>query len=695
MAMKVKGITIELSADTTGLEKALKGINKSLSDTQKDLKEVNKALNLDPKNLELVEQKQRLLTKAVDETTKKLKALKEAQNNLADRDSDVGQRQYDALTREISACEKKLKDLNKEQKEFNKAADDAKFSATGLGSALEKMSEGADKVAQKTAAISAAAAGALVGLGALVVKSSEFADEMLTTSQQTGLSTDTLQEMRYAAEGVDVPLETIVSSIRKMKGHLDDSSGVWDQIGVEVKDQKGEYRDIEDIFFDSVQALGEMENETQRDVVAMDLFGRSADDLAGILDDGGAKLRQLGQEAHDIGAIVSPEDLEALGEFNDKIEAMKMQLSAAGAQLAVPVLEALQPVIESVANAMTTLGQIISSLNPKFVQIAVIALTIIAAISPLAKLFSGLTSGIRMFTQVIPFAVTGIKALSAAFTAFVSNPYVLIIGLIIAALVALGLAIADVVKNWDTLSTGGDTMLTALRAGFESLSDKASSAAESIGSAFRGGFENVKSFASEFVDSVKSAMSKVGDALSKSGEFVGKVIDAFKSMVSRVTGFFNELIGKAKSAGANVLESFADGVKSVINSVIQAFKNLGQQIASVWATITGEAKQAGTQTAKAYTDGMNQGPRPVMSTPYTPYTTPPGGYGANQMYSSPNGAGSGELLGAINTLNSNLSRLGGGANINVELVGSAKNIFDTVRVQNSKLQTATGYHALA
>ena len=693
MAMKVKGITIELSADTTGLEKALKGINKSLSDTQKDLKEVNKALNLDPKNLELVEQKQRLLTKAVDETTKKLKALKEAQDKLRDKDSEQGQRQYDVLTREISACEKKLKDLNKEQKVFQAQADEAKLRATAFGSALDKLSSGAEKVAQKTAAISAAAAGALVGLGALVVKSGEFADELLTMSQQTGLSTDTLQEMRYAAEGVDVPLETIVSSVRKMKSHLDDSSGVWDQLGVEVRNQKGEYRDIEDIFFDSVTALGDMENETQRDVMAMNLFGRSADELAGILDDGGAKLRELGQEAHSIGAIIPEDDLQTLSEFNDKIEQMKVQLSTAGAQLAVPVLEAMGPVIDSVCSALSALGQALANVNPKFIQIAVVALTIVAAISPVTKVFSALTSGIGAFAKAIPYAITGIEALSSALTSFVSNPYVLIIGLIAAALIALGFAIADVVENWDTLSTGGDTTLTALRVGFEEISSSAASAGESIASAFQSGFETVKGLASEFGSAVSEAMNSVGDALGSAGEFVGEVIDAFKDMVGKVTSFFGELINNAREAGSNVLSAFADGVKSVINSVIQAFKNLGQQIANVWGTITGQAKAAGTDTARAYADGVGQGPRPVMP---TPLTTPPSGYGANPVYSSPNGAGSGALLGAINTLNSNLTKMGAGAtNVNVELVGSAKNIFDTVRVQNNKLQTATGYHALA
>ena len=58
MSTKVKGITIELGADTTGLESALKNVNKELRSTQSQLTSVNKSLKMDPSNVELLEQKQ-------------------------------------------------------------------------------------------------------------------------------------------------------------------------------------------------------------------------------------------------------------------------------------------------------------------------------------------------------------------------------------------------------------------------------------------------------------------------------------------------------------------------------------------------------------------------------------------------------------------------------------------------------------
>ena len=107
---KIRGITIELGADTSGLSKALKDINSDIGKTAKDLKDVEKLLKLDPKNTELLEQKQRLLNDRIGETKTKLEALKTAQSQV-DLSTEEGQRQYDALTREIASCEAELKQL--------------------------------------------------------------------------------------------------------------------------------------------------------------------------------------------------------------------------------------------------------------------------------------------------------------------------------------------------------------------------------------------------------------------------------------------------------------------------------------------------------------------------------------------------------------------------------------------------------
>lgn len=134
MADRIKGITVEINGDTTGLSKALQGVNKEIRNTQSQLKDVNKLLKLDPGNTELITQKHKLLQQAVEETKKKLQALKEAQKQADEalKNGTITQEQYDGLQREIEETTQKLKSLE----------DQANQSAT----AVQKIAAAGDKM---------------------------------------------------------------------------------------------------------------------------------------------------------------------------------------------------------------------------------------------------------------------------------------------------------------------------------------------------------------------------------------------------------------------------------------------------------------------------------------------------------------------------------------------------------------------
>lgn len=110
MANRIKGITIELNGDATGLQDALKGVNGSLGNTQKALSDVTKLLKLDPKNTALVEQKQKLLADAVEQTREKLDALESAQEQVqqAFDKGELGEDKYLAFQRELEATRGQL-----------------------------------------------------------------------------------------------------------------------------------------------------------------------------------------------------------------------------------------------------------------------------------------------------------------------------------------------------------------------------------------------------------------------------------------------------------------------------------------------------------------------------------------------------------------------------------------------------------
>ena len=191
---KVRGITIELGADTSGLSKALKSVNTEIGKTQRELKDVEKLLKLDPKNTELMEQKQRLLGDRIGETKDKLEALKEAQKQVGDElaKTGQGQEQYDALTREIASCENELKNLERE-------ANSSYQALMKVGEAGDKISAVGDKISsagQKLMPLSAAAA----GIGAGIIKTTaDFDASMSKVAAVSGAAGEDFDKLRDKA----------------------------------------------------------------------------------------------------------------------------------------------------------------------------------------------------------------------------------------------------------------------------------------------------------------------------------------------------------------------------------------------------------------------------------------------------------------------------------------------------------------
>lgn len=121
MASRIKGITVEIGGDTTGLDKALKSVNSTITSTQSSLRDVNKLLKLDPSNTELLSQKHKMLGEAIGATKEKLETLKAAQEQAKAQleSGDLGQDKYDALQREIVATEQELRRLQEQAIESN------------------------------------------------------------------------------------------------------------------------------------------------------------------------------------------------------------------------------------------------------------------------------------------------------------------------------------------------------------------------------------------------------------------------------------------------------------------------------------------------------------------------------------------------------------------------------------------------
>lgn len=422
MAEKIRGITIELGGDASGLSQALKDVNSEINNTQKQLKDVEKLLKLDPKNTELLAQKQKLLSDQIQNSKTKLEQLKQAQATMDQNGVDKNSAQYMALQREIISTETDIKNLESASKQTSNAM-------SAIGQAAEKVSKGAQKVADATKKVSAAAGGALVAIGGLAIKTAKSADELSTLAKQTGFSVEELQKFQYASDLVDVSVDDITGAATKMKKAIASDSKELADLGVKTRNADGSMRDMNDVFYDTLKALGGIQNETERDAKAMAIFGKSADSLAGIIDDGGEALKNLGKEAEDMGLIMSEDTVDSLNEVNDQMDKLKAQATATLAQEGAKAMEALMPLFEKVISGLTSIVEWIGTLDSEQLNTIITILAVVAAISPLASLISKISGMIAY----IPTLITGI---GTAMTWLMANPIVLVIAGIVA-LVAL------------------------------------------------------------------------------------------------------------------------------------------------------------------------------------------------------------------------------------------------------------------
>jgi len=263
---KVRGITIELNADASGLTKALTSVNKEIGSTQKQLKDVERLLKMDPGNTELLEQKQRLLNDQIGNTKDKLEALKQAQKEVGEelKKTGEGQEQYDALQREIIAVENELKNLEKAAIQSSNAM--AKISE--VGDKLQDVGGKIETVGNKMMPVSAAAAGLTAGI---IKTTADFDASMSKVAAVSGAAGEDFDKLRAKAREMGATTKFTASDAAdamnymamagwKTEQMLDGVSGIMNLAAASGE----ELATTSDIVTDALTAFGMTAEESSR-----------------------------------------------------------------------------------------------------------------------------------------------------------------------------------------------------------------------------------------------------------------------------------------------------------------------------------------------------------------------------------------------------------------------------------------------
>lgn len=590
MASRIAGITIEIGGDTTKLQSSLKSLDKSIKDTKNELKDIDKLLKFDPSSTELLRQKQVRLKEAISETENRLTELKNAQSGVAE-----GSKEWDALQREIIATEGDLKRLKEEQRAFGDVASQVLKAA---GQKVKDFGSKVQNVGKKLQPLSTAATGALTALGGLAYKAVQSADDLNTLAKQTGFTTDEIQELKYASEFVDVSFESMMDALRKLKPKITEDNKALQELGVSTKNADGSTRSATDVFYDAVTALSQVENETERDQLAMELFGKGADELAGIIDDGGAALQQYTQEAKDLGVVMDGETLDSLNTINDVIDKLKKEGGAALTKLGATFATAFAPALTKVKGVIEKVTKAIEKLTPAQAETILKIVGIVAATAPLIK-----TIG-----SVISIGGTLVKGIGAV-VGVLGGP----LSIALAAIVAAGVL---VYKNWDkikeyalklkdalatawnniktTAVATWDNVKTTVSDKWEDIKTTISTKVSNIKTTISDGWNNIKTNVSTTIDNIKTAVSDKWDSIktsisTKATGIKTTVTDKFNAIVRKIKEIFtfDFKLPSLKLPSWDTIKGTLDGIVRNVKSKFDFGFSLPTLKLPSWDTIKG------------------------------------------------------------------------------------------------------------
>ncbi len=614
MANRIKGITIELNGDATGLQDALKGVNGSLGNTQKALSDVTKLLKLDPKNTALVEQNQKLLADAVEQTREKLDALESAQEQVqqAFAKGELGEDKYLAFQRELEATrgqlgkyETDLASLETEQERLgsNTQRLEKLFAATGksvddyadvLGSRLTSAIKGgyasADQLQSAFCKVAKSAANSKEELQALV----EVVDDVDSAAKKN--KGETLMQVAELSDALQATMGQAAATVGKS------FAGVTAGAAAAATATTGLLARLGDGFNKAVNQIGASTGATGKDLkqlgqiaqaVCSHNFGDSLEDVA----DGISVVRQTTQ--------LMGKELQAATEagfalrdtFGYDLAESARTASSLMKNFQIDAEKAYNIIAVGAQNGADQNGDLLDTLNEYSAQYAALGLSADQFVN---GLISGAKAGVfsidKVGDAVKEFnirAKDGSKSTTDAFATLKLNA----------------------AKTMQAFASGGDTARRAffqvVRA-LESMKDpvaKNQTAVALFGTQYEDLEQTVLPVLASMEDSSKQAYDALGQINQVKYDDLGSAMEGLKRTIegallpsaSKITSgplmdameALQEMAQKlAKNIKAGKYDSFFAGIADGINGVVKMLPKIGdgvQKLAPVVSKVAGGA----------------------------------------------------------------------------------------------------------
>ena len=434
-------------------KQALSEIGNGMRVLDSEMRKVQSAYAKNADSVESLAAQNDVLERKILSQTEKIEYLKAALQQSAEKYGESDKRTMQWQT-SLNNAEAELNNLNNKLDENKGKIEESGKEAGNLGDVVGgltekfgiKLPEGMQKSMNSMGSLNTTSvkiAGGFVALAVAIAKaekaliqmpreSAEAADDIVTLSSVTGMSTDSIQELNYMADLTDVSLDRIRDSLKETTNKMQEAAAgtgdayvAYNKLGVKITDVDGQLRSAEDLFYDTIDALGQMKNKTERDAIAMDILSESAQELNPLIEIGSDGLKQYAQEAHSMGYVLDNEALTALTEVDDAYQRLQKSQEGAKNQLSAEFAPYLTEFYEKITKLIRDGGQALkdSGLVDSFGMLLETVGDIIAptdqlssdtvpklteALRPLAEIMAGIADTIDFISGAATVLTTGI-----------------------------------------------------------------------------------------------------------------------------------------------------------------------------------------------------------------------------------------------------------------------------------------------
>ena len=606
-------------ADSFGLKIGLEGekeFKAQLKEIEQSFKVLGSEMNLvssqfdkNDKSVEGLTARNEVLQKSIVAQKDKIKVLQQALENSAksfgenDSRTKAWQTKLNNAEAELNKMEREVKenteaidkygdelnDTSKETEKFGNKTKDAGKDAESSGGSFEALGSICAGVGVAIAAAFAAVSAAAIKAGKALIdmtkEGAAYADNILTQSSVTGIATDKLQEFAYAAELVDVSVETLTGSMRKninaMKQAQSGSATYADayaRLGVSVTNADGSLRDSEEVYWELIEALGNVENETERDALAMTLLGKSAQDLNPLIEAGSDRMKELAEEAHKAGYVLSDDLLNAYGAFDDQLQYLNNGVTAAKNALGTILLPLLTDLakegtsllgeftrgVQAANGDLSKIGDVIGEVLPKAVNVimkyvpTILDLIKTVVISIGKAIIDNIDILVDSATEVL---MSIVNALISGLPKIVEGALKLIGSLVTAILDNLPTILEAVIKAVGTIL---DTVAKSLTDILPIVINALIKVADTI-------LKNLPMILQSVLDVIKQLAKAILNALPI-------IIDALPKIIKGVIDFIIKAIPAIIDAVIDIVNAIVDALPTIIQSIVEALPEIIQAI---------------------------------------------------------------------------------------------------------------------